>query len=136
MIENLAAAIADRLAGVKCSHIKIVDVREITPLAETYLVATCRSESQLEGALNLVLQVLKEAGHPLKNVEYKSRALWCLIDCSDLIVHLFAPGERERMKFDELFAACQTVEVGGEPRLEPETEEEPLSTVHEIDGWR
>lgn len=138
MTDMLAKKIADRLAASKCSNIKIYDVEKLTPLADTYLVVTCRSESQIEGALAATVRILKDSDHPIKNIEYKSRSLWCLIDCGELIIHLFAPGERERMRFDELFRDCPTVEIEGEetPPVALEEDEDFAEKIHEIDNWR
>lgn len=90
-MEKILELIIDKLVGIRCSGVELVDVQNKTPLTEYYIVATARTESTINGTSQAVSQVLKENNYPIDHIEYRQGSLWCLMDCTHFIVHIFAP---------------------------------------------
>lgn len=124
--------IAEKLEELKCSDIRIYDVRDKTPLNEYMIVATARSSGNMTGPLNAVEKIIQEEQLKLHHIEYKAKNLWCLIDVTDFLVHIFAPGERERIRFDELYSKCPC-EIVSE-KVDDYKEENDVSLT-EISYW-
>ena len=46
---------------------------------------------------------LEKNGYSIKNIEGRDSREWVLIDCYDIIIHVFSFDGRERFKIEELF---------------------------------
>lgn len=105
-MNELAKKIAAKLADMKADGVVVADVKDITPLTEAYVVAGARSDRQLNGLKEAVLEVLDNEKHPLNHVEGRKGSKWILVDCYDVVVQLFDVNERERIKFDNIIEKC------------------------------
>jgi ribosome-associated protein len=91
------------------SNILMLDVREITILADYYILCSANSERQLKALAGDVSRQLKgDVGRPL-NVEGEAESGWILVDYGDVVVHLFLPEMREFYRLEELWKEARTV---------------------------
>ena len=91
------------------ADILLLDVSEITILADYFILCSANSERQLRALSGDISRQLKaDAGSPL-NVEGTPESGWVLIDYGDVVVHLFLPAAREFYALEELWHAAQTV---------------------------
>lgn len=98
--------VAARLAELKADGVVWADVREITPLAECYVVAGAASDRQLNGFKEAVYEVAAQTGQKISHTEGRNGSKWIVVDCYDVVVHLFEKTERERTRFDALLERC------------------------------
>ncbi|MDD4212108.1 MAG: ribosome silencing factor [Bacilli bacterium] len=77
--------------------VAIYDVREKTPLYDSVIIATSPSFPQMEAAIHYL-----EKEYTLRGVE--SGRDWTLIDLGDVIIHLFAPQERDKYALDQILS--------------------------------
>jgi ribosome-associated protein len=95
----------DRQAG----DIVLLDVREITILADYFIISSGTSERQIRALLNAVSRQLKsEVGPPL-GVEGEASGGWVLIDYGDVVVHIFAPETRRLYDLEGFWEDARTV---------------------------
>jgi iojap-like protein len=134
-MEKILELIIDKLVGIRCSGVELIDVQNKTPLTEYYIVATARTESTINGTSQAVSQVLKENNYPIDHIEYRQGSLWCLMDCTHFIVHIFAPGERNRIKFEDTYKNCPVTKFGEEDNDVFE-DKNIYSSPKEIETWR
>ena len=91
------------------TDILLLDVSEITILADYFVICSANSERQLRALSGDISRQLKgDAGSPL-NTEGTPESGWVLIDYGDVVVHLFLPAVREFYALEELWQAAQTV---------------------------
>jgi ribosome-associated protein len=91
------------------ADILLLDVSEITILADYFVICSANSERQLRALSGDISKQLKgDVGRPL-NVEGEPESGWVLIDYGDVVVHLFLPAAREFYALEELWQAAQTV---------------------------
>jgi ribosome-associated protein len=89
--------------------ILLLDVREITILADYFILCSANSERQLKALAGDVSRQLKaEVGRPL-HIEGAPESGWVLIDYGDVVVHLFLPAVRAFYTLEELWRGAQTV---------------------------
>jgi len=105
-MNKIQKLLVEKYQGLKLDNIAIYDVKNKTPLNDFIIVVTSRTSATIAGTMEETIRVLRENKIDIHHTEYKNRSLWCLIDCGYFLVHIFAPGERERMKFDELYSSC------------------------------
>ncbi len=87
------------LADKKGEDIKIIDIEEISVLADYFLIASGSNESQIRAMVDNVEDELQKAGYSIKQREGYGTGRWVLLDFGDIIVHVF---DRENRLFYDL----------------------------------
>ena len=98
--ESLAMAklAIEALEDKKAEDIKIIDISEVSVLADYFIIAGGSNSSQIQALSNNVEEKLGRAGHPAKQVEGYDTANWVLLDFGDIIVHIF--DKENRLLYD------------------------------------
>lgn len=78
----------DALADKKGEDIKVIDISQISVIADCFIIATGNSDSQVQALVDHVDEKMHKAGFSLKQQEGKGGA-WVLMDYGDIIVHVF-----------------------------------------------
>ena len=91
-------------AGDKqASDIVLLDIRKICNYADYFVICTAESERQIEAIHDEVERVLKTEGVVPHHCEGTADSGWVVLDFRDVIVHIFAPPEREFYDLDGLW---------------------------------
>jgi ribosome-associated protein len=81
-------------------------------MADYFVIASGRSERQVQALSQAIVDELRDDGVRPLGVEGQSSARWVLIDYGSVIVHVFAPSEREYYGLERLWnKAVQVVRV-------------------------
>jgi ribosome-associated protein len=92
----LALAIAQAADDRKGADIVLLDVSEVSYLADYFVVITGFSSVQVRAIARSIEDVVSETLHRLpQNVEGQRDGNWILMDYGDAIVHIFMPDDRE-----------------------------------------
>jgi ribosome-associated protein len=92
-----------------CSDILLLDVSEVTILADYFLLCSASSERQLKALTgDLSRQLKAEVGRPL-NIEGEPESGWVLVDYGDVVVHMFMPAVRKYYALEDLWKGAQTI---------------------------
>lgn len=112
MAEAKAFAIdAARLAAnTRCSNVVILDVRNLSPITDFFVIATGTSARQMR----TVAEEIEELGLP-RNWTVISRSgyegeSWILLDFVDVVVHVFGGDARLFYDLDNLWGDAKRVE--------------------------
>lgn len=92
----------------------VLDMRQVTSYADTFIVLTGRSDRQVRSIADSISVALKQHGEAPLGVEGLDDGSWVLIDCNDSIVHLFDPETRVQYDLERLWRDA--------PRLDLEIE--------------
>lgn len=107
---DLAHAIVGKLEEHQASDIVLMDLREITPLADYFVICSADSERQARTLQEILLEDLKKEmqARPL-SAEGEAASGWILIDYNWVIVHIFSHDARAFYRLDELWKAAPVV---------------------------
>ena len=89
----------EALEDKKAEDIRIIDISEVSVLADYFLIASGSNRNQIQALTDSVEEVLGRAGFAPKQIEGHNTANWILMDYGDLIVHIF---DRENRLFYDL----------------------------------
>lgn len=98
-IKEMVLLAVEALEDKKAEDIAIIDISEVSVLADYFIIAGGNNSSQIQAMSDAVDEKLGKAGYPLKQMEGYNTANWILQDFGDIIVHIF---DRENRLFYDL----------------------------------
>lgn len=69
--------------------IRIIDISEVSVIADYFIIANGNSESQVRALVDNVEEALEKQGFIVKQREGYGASNWTLLDFGDIIVHVF-----------------------------------------------
>jgi len=102
VLEKLVLAALDEMKAV---NIKLLDVRELTDIADAMIVASGTSDRHVRAIAQRVLEKAREAGLRPLGVEGQRDAEWVLVDLQDVLLHVMLPRVREFYAIEQLWEA-------------------------------
>ena len=100
------------LEDMKAVNIKVLDVRGLTDVADTMIVASGTSDRHVRAIAENVVVKAKAAGQRPLGTEGRQDAEWVLIDLQDVLVHVMLPRIREFYALEQLWEAPQVQRRG------------------------
>ena len=91
------------LDDIKARDVTVLDVRKLTSLTDTMIIATAESNRQVKALARHVRDRLKEVGATIVGVEGEDAGEWVLVDAGDIIVHIMQPAVRAHYNLEELW---------------------------------
>jgi ribosome-associated protein len=106
------------LEDLKAVNIKVLDVRGLTDVADTMIVASGTSDRHVRAIAENVTVTAKAAGRQPMGTEGKQDGEWVLVDLQDVLVHVMLPRVREFYALEQLWEAprAQRRRGAGKPR--------------------
>ena len=90
MVKIAAKALEEK----KAEDIRVIDIREISTIADFFVIANGTNQNQLQAMRDAVDEELYKAGYHTKQVEGNQNSSWVLMDYNDIIVHIFSKEDR------------------------------------------
>ena len=100
-----ARAAVEAASEKQASDIVLLDLRDACDFTDCFVICTAESVPQIEAIVEDVERALKDIGAPLHHREGASDSGWVLLDFNDVVVHVFAPVEREYYQLDRVWSA-------------------------------
>lgn len=111
--DDLMRKIANACLEVKAKDVVGLDVRGVFDLSDYFIIATGRSDRQVQGIANRVLALLEDEGANLVSIEGFEDGHWVLIDTGDIVVHVFYEPKREHYDIEALWARARKLDLSG-----------------------
>jgi ribosome-associated protein len=109
---DLAHRIVEIASDKKGSDIVMLRTAELTTMADFFIICSGRSDRQVQALAGAIVDELRDDGVRPLGIEGKASARWVLLDFGSVIVHVFAPEEREYYGLERLWSkAAQVVRV-------------------------
>jgi ribosome-associated protein len=100
----LARRVVDLAADKKASDIVLLDIHDMTTVADYFVICSGSSERQLGAIADGIGEGLREEGVRPIGREGSSSAHWLLLDYGAVIVHVMSPPERDYYQLERLWA--------------------------------
>ena len=98
------------LEDKKAEDIRIIDISEVSVMADYFIIASGSNTSQLQAMADNVEETLGRAGYHVKQVEGYNSANWILMDFGDIIVHVFDKENRLLYNLERIWRDGKTIE--------------------------
>ena len=106
---EMARLAIEALEDKKAEDIKVIDISEVSVLADYFIIAGGSNSSQSQALCNNVDEKLGRAGHPSKQIEGYETANWVLLDFGDIIVHIFDKENRLLYDLERIWRDGKTI---------------------------
>lgn len=91
---ELAKLACKALREKKAEDIRVIDISEISVLADYFIIANGTNPNQLQAMVDAVDEELTMSGHNARQIEGNQNSSWILMDYGDIIVHVFSKEDR------------------------------------------
>jgi len=96
--------IVDALTEHKAEDISVLDVKERTPFADFYVLATAPNPRALGAYPDVLEEALAQAKIDVRKIDGSPESEWVVVDAGAVIVQLFTAAKRSEMNLDTLLS--------------------------------
>lgn len=82
----------------------MLDMKKASSITDFFILLSGNSTRQVKAITDYVIEKLRQKGQRVWHVEGYSYALWVLLDCADVVVHIFTPTVRKFYDLERLWA--------------------------------
>ncbi|CAN5814674.1 ribosome silencing factor [soil metagenome] len=106
---ELAFAIADAITETPASDTKVIDIHELSTIADFFVLCSGENERQLRAITRLLQEQLSDQDIQPKRIEGEPVSGWILMDFEDVIVHIFDRELRAFYNLEERWSEAQVL---------------------------
>jgi ribosome-associated protein len=106
---DIARAAVDAAANKKADDIVLLDLRDVTSMADFFVICSASTDRQLKAVVEGMEEDLKGVGVRPVHVEGAQGSGWVLVDFGGVICHVFKPAEREYYRLEDLWQGAKTL---------------------------
>lgn len=108
---ELMQKMVNTLDSKKGIDIKVLDIRNLTTMADYFVICTGTSTPHIKSLADALDEKLGEIGISFLGKEGFSTANWILMDYDSIIVHIFSSETREFYSIENLWADAEDVDI-------------------------
>ena len=113
----LHTAVMAALDDIKAVNVRVLDVRGLTDIADTMVIASGNSDRHVRSIAERVVEKVKAAGFRPLGTEGARDGEWVLVDLHDIVVHVMLPRVREFYGLESLWDGGPAVSVVAAPAV-------------------
>ena len=106
---EVARLVVDFASEKLAENIVMLDLRQVASFADYFVIMSAISTRQIEALEEDISKALKESEVSRFHREGSASSGWVLLDFSDVIIHIFAPEEREFYGVERLWSRAPQV---------------------------
>ena len=103
-----AAWICGHLKGI---HLKILDIKKSSSLADYFVLTSTRNSIQANSIATEILRQFKRLNFSHLSREGERGDNWILLDASPIIIHIFVESAREQYDLDTLYSQAAQIPI-------------------------
>ena len=101
--KEMAVTAAKALDSKKGHDIQVIDVENLTSLADYFVICSGTSNTQINALCDAVEKAVNAAGEPTLHREGYRGGTWVLLDFGSVVVHVFSGEAREFYSLERLW---------------------------------
>lgn len=105
-----ACLCAQLAEGFRGKETIVLDLTDITPIFDYFVITTGNSPRQLRSLAEEVRMTMKSRGNPPMGEEGDEQSSWILQDYGDVVLHAFLPEARNLYDLEHLWADAKKVD--------------------------
>jgi ribosome-associated protein len=106
---QLARTAVDVASDKKASDVVLLDLQGLSTIADYFVICSGSNERQIQAIADALEEELEKQGATMLHQEGDAATGWVLLDFGAVIIHIFAPREREYYRLERLWGDAKTV---------------------------
>ena len=107
VVRRVVSIIADR----KGKGIVVIDISKFKHITDFFVLCTAESSNHRKAIVEKIQEEFKKEKIPILNVDFNPDSPWSLIDCGDVVVHIFEEDSRRFYDIEGLWADAEQIKV-------------------------
>lgn len=108
---ELALRAGDAAAAKNAVDVRVLDMTGVFPSADYFVICSGRNIPQITAITRAVQDELEQAGHTYIRRQGVPESGWVLLDCGDVVVHIFNGEARQFYDLERLWGDARIVAV-------------------------
>jgi ribosome-associated protein len=108
-IKEIALLAAEAAEDKKAKAVKILEVKDLTSIADYFVICSGNSETQVNAIANGIEEDLKEKDIVPQKIAGSQESQWILLDYADIIIHVFHKDKRKYYEIERLWADAKEI---------------------------
>lgn len=101
---ELARIIVDIMDDRQAADIVMLDIRPVSLITDYFVIGTGETQRQLTAITDMILERVRETlGSKPLAIEGTAESGWIILDYGNVVVHIFAPEEREYYQLEQFW---------------------------------
>lgn len=105
-----AIEVARSLHDDKCEDVVVLDVQGLTSVSDYVVIASGTSDRQMRSAATNAAEVAERYSCGIYRRSDDERSTWIVLDCVDIVVHVFEPNTRAHYDLEMMWGDAPRVE--------------------------
>ena len=110
----LALTAAKLAAERHCTNIVVLDLRDISPATDYFMIATGTSNRQMRSVADEICQAARDQGQQRFGRAGYDQARWILLDFVDVVIHIFDAEYRDYYDLELLWGDAERLIIDDE----------------------
>ncbi len=107
----LALTVAKLAAERHCTDIVVLDLRDISPATDYFMIATGTSDRQMRSVADDICKAAREQGQQRFGRAGYDQGRWILLDFFDVVIHLFDAEYRDYYDLELLWGDAKRLTI-------------------------
>ena len=107
---NKLEIIINYLNTKKNSSLKVLNISKISIIADFFVIVSVPSQKNVESLSDDICDLMEKNNCEIRNKE-GVHSKWVLIDCNDIIIHIFDDDYKDFYNLDKLWADAEEIEI-------------------------
>lgn len=109
-----ALACARAAIDKKAEHVKILNLSGLSGFTDYFVICSGMSDRQVQAIADSIEFQVGAAGSEVLSIEGYGDGRWVLMDCGDVVIHIFLDALREYYDLEALWADAPRVKIPSE----------------------
>ncbi len=109
--EELIKAAVKILDGKKAEDIRVIEIRDLTIIADYFIIADGTSVTQTRALADELEFRIKEMGREPRQVQGNNGSNWIILDYSDVVIHIFYKETRDFYNLERLWSDGKEADI-------------------------
>lgn len=100
LLDVILAAVDEK----KADRISVLLMRDVNPWVDYFVICDAQSLRQVHAITDFTVEEVKKAGFIVNHIEGGEESDWLLVDCNEVVLHVFKSEAREVYQLERLWA--------------------------------
>jgi ribosome-associated protein len=100
---DIAHKLVTALEEKKGEDILLMDIHEVASFTDFFIICSGTSDRMIRSLADIVEEEARHATKLPVRVQGSADSGWVVVDCGDIVIHLFSPSQRDYYRLEELW---------------------------------